>query len=354
MGLSLVGTLPVSALNIGLVAAIPGITQQILDLQAQIGGLSASFAAQAEVGLNLPDLSTLGFGISAQLTSLPGLLLPTNWVTVGASANLDLVAKLGLIELQLALVGELVLSLEAGISAGSLSFWSYTGPTSGFGQGLAAQTASGWGDTGPEAQVGGLVIATESGPSWSIFGENFRIGASRGVTASSQARRLVYEGVFNGGQLNTGLLGVKIPLDLYLLSLQGLAASLAFQIQVSLGINLPSLSSLVGALEVMLPSLVLENLVSVKVNLALEIQALTVRVEFLLNLIASLQISLSAGGLTFWAYSGSAAGFGSGLRDALVNGMPGGSGPDAPIYGLAIASEAPALWASFGQIFKTA
>jgi hypothetical protein len=353
MGLSLVGTLPVSALNIGLVAAIPGLTQQIIDLQVQIGGLSASFAAQAEVGLNIPDLPTLIPGISAQLTSLPGLLLPTNWVTVGAAANLDLVVKLGLVELQLGLIGQLLLSFEAGLSAGSLSFWSYTGPAAGFGQGLAAQTAGGWGATGPDAQVGGLVIATESGPSWSIFGENFRIGSSRGVTASPQARRLVYEGVFNGGQLNTGVLAVKIPLDLYLLELQGLAVSLAFQIQVSLGLNLPSLSALAGSLEVLLPSLVLDNLINVKVNLAAEITALTVQVQFLLDLVASLQISLSAGGLTFWGYSGAASSFGAGLRDALTTGMPGGSGPNAPIYGLAIACEVPALWAAFGQIFKT-
>jgi hypothetical protein len=351
MGLSLLGILPVSALNIGLAASLPALTARIDKLTLDVTNLGLVLAHQIQLGLTPPDLTGLVAGIGAQIAALPTLVLPSTWVTAGVSANLDIGIQLGLIELKLAAALALSAQFEAGLTAPGISLWSYSGAAPGFGAALSVQTATGWGSIPPTQEVQGVVISTESAISWLAFGKSFRTGASGRSVAGPDAH-LVYEGTFGGGQLSTGVLSLSGQLELAVLDLKGLRASLSAQLQVSLGLNLPSLSGLVASLEAIIPSVALENMLTVKTDIGLAITGLLAEIQVTLALIFDLTLQLSAGGLTVWLYSGPAGGLGAGLRAATAGGLPGGSGPLAPTYGIALAVADPAVGAAFGQIFR--
>ena len=366
MGLTSLGTLPVSALNIGLGASLPFLNSKILDLQASISGLQIALAAQLQLGINLPSITlpSIAAAFEAQLANLPTLLNPLTWVTLGADVNVAVGLQLGLVELNIAAQAALQATFQAGLSAGSLSAWSYSGRSVGFGEALAYQNERGWGGIAQGSQVQALIVATESPASWGSFGFGFSTGASAKVAASGALPRaksqvpgsgppahLVFEGVLNGGQLNTGVLRVKALLDLFILKLKGFAVGLRLQLGISIGLNLPSLGSLTASLSAVAPSIALQNLLTVKLDLVAAISGLQLQIQVILQLIADISASLSAGGLSVWSYAGAAGELGSSLRLALAGGLPGGSGPETTAYGIVIATQLPSAFAAFGGIF---
>lgn len=368
MALTSVGTLPVSALNIGLGATIPLLDSQILDLQASISGLQIALAAQLQLGINLPSITlpSLSASFAAQLNNLSTLLNPATWITAGVGINASVALKLGLVNISIAAALQLKATFQAGLSAGSLSFWTYSGRAAGFGPALRSHTERGWGAVAQLDSVQGLVVATESPSSWGSLGFGFNTGASARAaanaakpapgqaTGSGSPARLIFEGVLGGGQLNTGVLRFAKELDLFLLKLTGLQASLQLQLSVSLGLHLPPIGALAASLNAVLPSIALDNLLNVKLDLAASISGLQLRISILLQLIADISLSLSAGGLSMWTYSGVAGDLGAALASATSTGLPGGSGPETPAYGLVIMSQFPAAMAAFGGIFKAA
>jgi hypothetical protein len=349
MSLSLVGILPVSALNIGITAALPGIQSAI----AKLTKLQVSLQAQAEIAVNLPNLPLLAAAISVQLTGLPTTFDPLSMFTASFDAKADIGLKLGLIEAELALVGELAASLNAGLNTGGLTLWTYAGKAASFGELLAGHTATGFDAVGPNDQIFGLIIATESFSSWGSFSASFNTGStSTKELETTDSAELTYVGTLTGGQLDTGVLEAVLPINLYLLDLEALKLNLEASLQVCLGLNLPPLPMLTAGLNVDL-QLLLDNLINVNVDLAAEISGLQLQIELLLELVVKLTASLSAGGLALWVYSGPARGLGSEFRTAIVNGIPGGSGPDVPAYGIVVSTKLPAAWAAFGAIFAT-
>lgn len=355
MALDLAGTLPVSVLNVGLAATPPGLQAQIALLEGELVKLQGSLAAEAALTVSPPSLG-LAAAAAAMLTPPTIVQALGNVLTASATLNLEAVAELGLVELQLAAVGELSGRLQAGLDAGGLAAWTYRGHARGHGERLRAATSRGFGDVGPEQPISALILATESFSAWGNFGASFNVGDTvkrKEITGpTTTEERLVFLGALTGGQLNTGLAEFALPIDLFRLQLEGAKLNLQAQIDVSLGLNLPSIEALL-AIDVDL-EVALNAFVSVDLAVAAQIELTLGKIEALLKLIGDISVRLSGGGLSLWVYSGTAAGLGQAFASAMAGGMPGGSGPLAPVYGITIATAIPSAWADFGLIFKTA
>jgi hypothetical protein len=196
-------------------------------------------------------------------------------------------------------------------------------------------------------------MATEDFSAWGSFSLGFNTGRSATQPATGEAGTLDYLGVLDGGQLDTGVLKASLPIALYLLELQGLKVNLEAQLQVTLGLNLPPLPALAAAFDVSIPDL-FANLLTVKTDFTLELQGLNAQLQLLLDLTTELGLMISGGGLSVWSYSGPAGALGQDLRSVLAAGLPGGTGPNTPAYGLVVACELPAVWSTFGLIFGPA
>ena len=158
-------------------------------------------------------------------------------------------------------------------------------------------------------------------------------------------------GVLGGAEWNTGVLDIYARIELLLLELQALKASIQAQIELSLGLNLPDPTVIVEAGLAIDLDLALENIINVQVDLTAQLELFQLRIDLILELIAELNAQLSAGGLTVWSYSGTAGQLGAEFATAIADGLPNAGGPNAPAYGLAIACASPSAWASFGNIF---
>lgn len=354
-----IGTFPASGLNLGLAAAPLGFTAEITKLQADISQLGIALEAQAQVTASFPpNLIGLAAAFSGALdaSALAAALNPTTWVSVNADGNATLVLELGAIDALLAIVGDLVADLELGLSAGGLAGWSYAGRTAGYGTTLERATASGFGTFAPDTQISALVIACAGFSSWGGFSAGFNTGTSslEDLGTFTREERLRFLGALGGGDWNTGVREVFAHIHLFLAELRTLRAVVAAQIDLSLGLNLPDASVVVDAgLSIDLDA-AFENLVDVQLDIEAAISGLQFKIDALLELIGSINLSLSGGGLTLWSYSGLARLLGSSLVPAVAAGLPGtATGPNAPAYGIVIAAASPSAWASFGRIFKT-
>jgi hypothetical protein len=340
--LSLVGTLPVSALNLGLTAAPVGLQAEVEFLASEILRVQGLFAAQAQLALNVPAptlAAELQVGVSAG--ALP---------TISLDMQAEIAIELGFIEAKLAVVGTLVAKLQAGVDAGGLIAWAYSGSTEGFGIQLDGATRFGFGAVDPDTEVQGLVIASESFSAWGNFGLGFNTGRPRQISGPvTSQQNLLLLGQLTGGQLNTGLLEVKVPIDLFLFQLRGLKAQAQASLEVSLGGALPSAGADLG-LDL---DAAFDAAINAGVDLDGMVRFLQLRVAGLLDIVANINAQLSGGGLSMWAWRGPAKEFGAALRAELVGGMPGAGGPSTPVYGLAVACAVPSAWAAFGGIFRT-
>lgn len=358
MPLSLVGILPVSAINIGLAASVTGITAQITKLTADISGLTVALAGQVQVAADPPSLAGLTLAVTAALdpVSIAASFNPATLVSASVDVSGSIAVDLGLVDAQLAVVVPLGDQLELGLSSGGIAGWSYAGNAAGFGAELARETATGYGRTAGADQVVGIIFATESPSSWGAFSLGFNTGPSATAQPGSDDAELAFMGELSGGQWNTGVLSLFAKLQLFIGELQGIKASLEASAQLALGLNLPDVQAQVDAGLAIVGELGIDGLLgnlSVHADIQGAIDGLNVEIQALLALSASLAVQLSAGGIVVWAYSGRADGLGSALALATTNGLPGGSGPRAVVYGLALAGSAPSMGA-FGAITKTA
>lgn len=356
MPLSAGGTLPVSAINVGLTAALPALNAEIAKLQADISRLGLAVQAQVELGIAAPNPVAIAAQISASFNPAEFLsqFNPANFLVAGADANAELLVELGFIAAQLEVVGAIAGQLQLGLSAGGLVGWSYAGRASGFGKQLARETAGGFSGVAPTEPISGLVIATADFSAWGSFSASFNTGPTAGeaLGETTTVERLSGLGALTGGQWATGVADAFIPIDLFRLQLEAGKAAIEAQIEVSLGLNFPDVDAL---LEVELDiDVVLENLVTANVDIAAEISGINLRIQAVLDLMASIGAALSGGGLSFWSYTGPAGDFGPDLETALAGGLPGIEEPNGSIYGLAIACNSPSAWGSFGRIFKAA
>lgn len=352
MPLSLVGTLPVSAINLGVAAAPPVLAAKLADLQADLTKLTVEVPGyQAELAASPPAFDPASFALAkADLAlSLPATLGdPLSWVTLGADINTELAGQLGTVAANVAITGAVEASFVAGLSAGSLASWVYSGPCAGLGEKM--RPVSRWGAVAPGSTVSGLVIATESQVSWKAFGQGFNIGDTGADPASPSVARLTFLGQLSADKLNTGVASLKQAIDQYLFSLKAAQLALEAQIKLSLGVNLPDPGALVAALAVQTPDIVLPG-AAFTLDFAPQIAGLQASITALLKLSADLSAQLSAGGLSVWQYQGPVEEWGPSFAATFAGGLPGGHGAGAPIYAAALATELPEVWAAWGAIF---
>lgn len=360
MAITLVGTLPVGALNIGLTGAIPGFLSLVADLQGQILKLGINIAQQLAFKATLPSITLPGVtvGLEAQLLTLPQFLNPASWVTFSTDASTQLLVDLGLVTISVELVGTIVAAIEAGIDVPGLATWAYSGRAAGFGASMAAATPGGWGSVPANRNVNAVMIATEDVSSWRTFGLTWNIGSSGLQLADPRRQALRFLGFLGGASVNLGVAAVLADLKLYLDTLKGAQANLLAQLQVTLGLNIPDIAAFTATIELILddptrfiPDL-LANLLVIP-DFTAEIEKITLRLQALVDFLAELNVTLSAGGLTLWSYAGPAGLLGAELAAATANGLPGGAGPNAPAYGSIVACADPSAWSSFGLVFKT-
>jgi hypothetical protein len=356
--LSLVGTLPVSALNLGLAAAPAGIGVEVSKLQADItrltGALDTQLAVTAEFPPNLAGY-TAAFALALDPTAVAAAFDLTNWVTLNADAKVGLAIDLALLESLLAILDGIIDSFTLGLSAGGLAAWSYAGRAVGFGTTLDGATRLGIAGIPADQDVSAIIIGTASHASWSTFGEGFHVGTSAGTDLGDETSQelLAFLGTLTGRDLSTGVRDLFSLLDLLRAELEGRKDAIEAQIELSLGVNLPDPTAIVEAgLDIDLGA-ALGNLVDVQADLGADIDLLTLNVEAALALSASISAQLSVGGLTLWSYSGPMSELGAAFAPEIEDGVPGATGANGATYGLVIASASPTAWADFTQIFRT-
>lgn len=358
MSLSLIGTLPVSALNIGLAAAPAALGVEISNLQADVAKFTGALTTQLQVSATFPpNLAGYATAFAAALdpTAVASAFNPANWVTLNADANTQLVADLAALAALLAILEPIMGDFSAGLSAGGLASWSYAGRASGFGTSLDLATRYGIAEIPGATQVSAVVIATNAFASWQSFGQGMNVGASSAadIGQAPTSDGLAFLGSLSGARVNTGTSGLFARLSRLLDELHGKQASLRTQIDLSLGIGLPDPTDVVNTgLSVDLTA-ALGNLVSVQADLAADIGTLNAAISATTALSGGISTQLSAGGLSLWSYSGPLSALGASLASALAPGLPGVNAPTGPAYGLAIACSAPTAWAGFSRIFKT-
>ncbi len=357
MTLSLLGTLPVSGVNIGLQASLSGLAAEVTKLTSDLSRVTVAVAAQVQVTANFPPTAlTFGPAILASL-SLPEItsrLNPSNFVTIGADLSADIALDLAAVEAQLAIVSPLVLSLQGGLDAAGISGWQYSGRLGGFAATLMGATAQGFGGLTAGDDIQAVVIATETFASWQALAEGVDVPAEETTAAEERLRAF---GSRTGTDWNTGVADLFGRIRLLLLELQGKKTTLEASAQLALGLNLPDpqlvLDGSLSAFADLGIDGMLDNMVNVQTDLDATISGLQAQIDAVLALSTSITAQLSAGGLSVWTYSGPASALGSELAAALTSGLPGGSGLDAPVYALALAGTSPSM-AAFGTIFTTA
>lgn len=353
MPLALFGTLPVSALNVGLAASAPAITVKIGQLTAEIAALTPLLLLQANAKPPTAALLAPTLKVAFKPTTIAAGLGGASFT--GPSVALGIGGKIGAIEVSIGTVGKIVDQLSVGLDAGGIASWNYAGRAAGFGESLESATAMGFGRFGPKDDVAGVVIATENFGSWGSLSEGFNTGASSSVPVESGVDRLVYMGSLDGKSLNTGVAGALADINVFLGQLEGEKSGLEGSLQAALGIELPDPQVLIDAGLQVAADLgvegILENL-SIQADITGSIAALQAKIDALVDAQLELSAQLSAGGLSVWSYSGTAAGFGAALKGATQDGLPGANGPSAKTYGLALAGSAPTM-SVFGGIFFT-
>jgi len=352
------GSLPCSSVNLGIAASLSGFAQLSAQITVDVTKLGVALTTQIDFVSNFPP-NIAGYAAGFADILVPATLVaafnPANWVTLNADANLQLVAELGLVDLKIAVVGGLVAELEAGVNAGGLTGWSYAGRAAGFGTTLVGETRYGFAGTAPDADIDAIIIACADFDAWVSFSAGFNTGASASTDLGVEtgAEQLTSMGTLTGGEWNTGALSVFAQLDDFLLELNGVRAGLDAQVELSLGLNLPSVSAVLDvALSIDLDA-TLAAMVSIQLDITAQIGLVELNLQAVADLLAELNAQLAVDGLHIWTYSGQAGYLGTSLASELSGGLPGGNGPHAPIYGVVIACASPSAWASFGNIMIT-
>jgi hypothetical protein len=340
--LTLAGVLPVSGVNLGLGLVPPVLQAEIIQFGIDLTRLGIATLAKVQAGFNVPNLAALEADIALLPPTLASMLDPTKFLTLCADLNVDLVAKLGVVDEALELALEAEATLTAGLSVGGIAAWSYSGPA----RGLAEMSPA---FSGPWSI--GLVVATESLGSWGQFGVSVNTGPSKTATPGGPPK-LTSLGQLTGADWCPGLFQLASKIHLFVLKLQGLKAGFEMQLDMTVGVNLPDVSDLLVLLAQIASDAehLLDNLLNVSVDLDAEIDWVQVRMNAIVGLAADIGAQLSAGGLALWLYLGGTGQLVGEIARALAGGIPGGSGPVADIRALVLAHETPSVWTPFGAI----
>jgi hypothetical protein len=349
MTISYLGSLPVSSLNVGLNAALGALTLEIAQLEVDLSGLVPAIAGQLQLAIDLPNIPAFTANLAVLLDPIAvALELSPGGITLnGIEAAADLAIELGLIEAKLEALLAITVPLELGLGAGGIAGWSYSGGARAFGEALRTATPQGWGDTLPGDEVSAVIVATESPSSWSAFGSTFQVG-----TAQSWLR---YLGEYGATRWNLGLGTLMLRVRAFLAKLQALKARIEYQLQILVGVDLPSVSVMIDVGAEIVAALGIDGLMgnlAVDADLTLAIEGIEARIQVIVDLMAELSASLSAGGLSAWAYSGSAGLLGAEFLSAVLNGLPGGGGANAEVDGLVLAAT-PEAMSLFSNIFAS-
>ena len=353
--LTLVGTLPISAINTGLAASVGGLNAQITKLTADVSGLSVALASQLELtGTFPPDPSIYGSALLSVADPTIHAAIVSGMLTGSFTVNADLVIDLGIIDAALTVLEPLDATLQTGLNAGALAGWSYSGSAAGFGSTLHTASLQGFGSTGPNDTIAATIIATESFSSWGSMAAGFNVGDSAQAPADPADDRLRFMGETGALALNTGVVQFRERLSLFLGELRGSKTQIQNSILVSGGLSLPDPGLVLGASAAALADIgvagLLDNLVNVHADITGCISGVQGDINATVSLVAQLNGQLSAGGLCCWTYAGPASGLGAALEAATKNGIPSGTGPRAAAYGLVIAGP-PSSMSAFGSIF---
>jgi hypothetical protein len=357
VAISLVGTLPVSGLNLGLVASLGGLTAETAQLSARIADITPALSGQVTVSSGFPpNPVTHAPALSAALNPVTAAIARAALASQGAAISSELGVKLGGVQGRLTVISNLTATFGVGLNANGISGWCYSGSARGFGRGLEQQTVNGFGRTAPDTNVHALVIATESFGSWGSFGEGFRVGGTDQAPADPALDSLRYQGELGGGEWNTGTASLLARFRLLEAELEGNESALEASIDAFLGIGLPTVGDMTDVgldifADIGITGL-LDNLVNVQSDLGAEIGGLNTQISFVTGLSGDISAQLAASGLSLWLYDGPAAALGAELLGEIEDGLPGGSGPAAPTYGVALAGS-PSVMAAFGAIFTT-
>lgn len=354
------GTLPVSAVNLGLAASLPGLAAKGAKLTADVSQLTVALAGQTELQAGLNPTAILGVA-----GAISGSLNP---VQVAASLNPGLIQlnslglsaegaiKLALVSARLKVAESVQATLRLGLEVGGIAGYSYAGPSAPFGSELERYTAAGIGKTPPTATVQAVVIATESFASWQAFSKSANTNGTAAAPSSARSPRLAFMGELPGARWNPGVASVGAEIDQLVADLRGEKSGIEASLELMGGANLPDpqvvLDAGVGIVADVGIDGLLDNLVNVKADIEGGISGINAQIDAVLALTGDIAAQMTAGGLSFWSYTGSASGLGRDLRAALANGLPFGSGPRAPAYGLVIAGT-PAAMSLFGTVFRT-
>ena len=348
MAITFAGSLPVSAVNVGLNASLAALDIELAQLAVDLSGLAPALVASVQIGLSFPPnlpVVTAAIGASLDPLNVALQLNPGSVSVYAAPLALEAGIELGLVEAKLAAALAISEPMEAGLAVGGIAGWSYAGTAKGFGDGLQRATEHGFGRTAADTQIQATILATESPATWAGFSEGFHAGSGDG---------LHYLGQLGASEWSIGLGPIMARIRLFLGQLRGMRATLLAQIQACLGLELPSVDAVLDTAVNAVAELGIDGLIDNLVNVDIDIQALIdgiqVKVDALLNLKINLAASLSGGGLAVWTYAGPASLLGVELQGQIRNGIPGGNGANASINGLALAAS-PAAMGTFGSIF---
>jgi hypothetical protein len=344
--LQYVGSLPVSGLQVGLAASLGGIAAKISGLQELIVELQPSLAGKLEMSLTFPpNLPGLAASASGHLNpeAMAVLLNPATWFSGNVGLQGDIALKLGLGLAKIEIAIRLVDQLRAGFNAGGIAEWAYAGTAQGFGTGLSWELQSSTGGLDRDAQVSGLIIACEDGASWDSFGSGFNVG-------DPYPGAVQFVGSLTGGEIVTALRLPMLEIEAYLAEMQGSVVALRGQLDLSFGLNLPAPDELLSLGIAIDLDAAIGSLVEIDADITGEISIVLGKIDLLLQLQASIQASLSGGGLSVWRYSGPISAMGDELATTLEEGLPGGGGPSVSISGIALACATPSAWAAFGRL----
>lgn len=358
MPLLFTGTLPVAAINVGLAAALPGLAAKGAKLTADVTQLGVALAGQVEVTADFPPnpasyVGTIGAALNP--VDFAAAINPANIIGASIDLSTDAAAQLALVTAQLEVAEGVSSTLSLGLEASGVAGYSYSGPAPAFGSELERYTKAGIGKTPPTAQVQAVVIATESFASWGTFSQSVDTGGTAGAEATATPR-LAFMGELPGRSWNPGVASVGTEIDLLVADLRGQKSGIEASLQLMAGLNLPDPEVVVDAglnifAELGIDGL-LENMVNVQADITGSIDGVTAQIDAVVELTGGIAAQLSAGGLAFWTYTGTAAGLGEALRAALGNGIPGGTGARARAYGLVLVGT-PASMTLLGSILKT-
>lgn len=343
--MQLVGILPVSGVNVGLALYPPVLAAQISGIQLDITNLGLTMAKKLALVTPAATLSLPTFVASLQ-GAVAGLTAtisdPSKWITANLQLTPLLGVQIGLLDVAIGIAASAQGTLEAGLSAGGLSLYSYAGAASF----MAGTSTSVRGTRGKN--VNALLIATESPASWTALSEGLYVG-------DPTPGRWHFDGSLNAGELNTGAYTAYLDISKWLLRLRGARATLAARLNMALGLDLPPFPDLLLRMKAKLsaPEVLLQAALLIDLSVGLRIPIVAARVGALIDLSASLGLSLAAGGLAVWVYSGPGEGLAEDIASTVVGGLPGGSGPAATVYGLCAVFDSPDVWSSIGSILVT-